>query len=226
MTIRPNYLWNVFALFACLAGTSTVFAETQLYETGPSEELSYVRFVNATDQAISIVSSKGSAKVELSAKAEGRVSHFFPVKSGVKLSATIQGGGLKVTSVVTGKPWEYITIAVLPKGRQLETSLVRETPDDFNAMRASLALMNLDAKCAGALMQGGAKSTTILESVKPFVVQRRLINPVKLATTVSCIDQKVSIPVDLAQLQAGERYSVFLLTLNNTRQAFFARDSN
>lgn len=210
---------------AWLVASSAVVAETQLYETGPSEETSYVRFVNATDRDITIVSSTGAAKVELNAKAEGRVSRFFPVKSGVKLSATLQSGERKGSSLVTGKPWEYITVAILPKGgKQLETALIKETPDDFNAMRASVALLNLDSKCAGAQLQGGAKNATILEKVKPYSVQRRLINPVKLTTTVSCGD--AGMPVDLAQLQAGERYSVFLLTVNNARQAFFARDSN
>lgn len=208
----------------CLLCAPFALAETQLYDTGPSEETSYVRFVNATDQALTVV--KGTAKVELSAKAEGRVSRFFPVKSGVKLSASIQGSGQKVESLVTGKPWEYITVAVLPKGNKLETQLIRETPEDFNAMRASLALLNLDAKCAAGAMQGGAKSATILEKVSPFAVQRRLINPVKLAVTLSCGGQDAALPLDLAQLQAGERYSVFLLTLNQHRQAFFVRDSN
>lgn len=212
-------------LFSSLAMVAPLSqAETQLYETGPSEETSYVRFVNATDQAVTVV--KGTAKVELSAKADGRVSRFFPVKSGVKLSATIQAGALKTDSQVTGKAWEYITIAVLPKGKQLETRLVRETPEDFNAMRASLALLNLDTKCANAAMQGGAKSATILENVKPFSVQRRLINPVKLTTTVGCGGSEAALPLDLAQLQAGERYSVFVFTLNNSRLTFFARDSN
>ena len=128
---------------------------------------------------------------------------------------------------VVGKPWEYITIAVLPSGAtQIKTSLVRETPTDFNAMRSSLALFNLDAKCGGAVMQGGAKSVTILEKVKPFSVQRRLVNPVKLTAAIVCDGQAAGTAVDLSQLQAGERYSVFLLTLKNARQAFFVRDAN
>ncbi len=227
MTLRPNYLFNLVMLATCLAGSNTVVAETQLYETGPSEETSYVRFVNATDHAITIASSNSAAKVELNVKAAGRVSRFYPVKSGSKLSATMQSGEMKGTSVVTGKPWEYITIAVLAKdGKQLETSIVRETPDDFNAMRSSLALFNLDAKCSAALLQGGAKKATILDGVQPFSVQRRLVNPVKLTTTVSCAGRATGVALDLSQLQAGERYSLFLMTSNHAQQAFFIRDSN
>ncbi|MDO8349968.1 MAG: hypothetical protein Q7S94_02310 [Gallionella sp.] len=216
-----------FLLAGICTGSALVHAEPQLYETGPSEESSYVRFVNATEQDIAIISSKGSAKVELTAQAEGRASRFFPVKSGSKLSATIQSDKRKVSVDVVGKPWEYITIAIVPSGLgRVKTMLVRETPTDFNAMRSSLALFNLDAKCRGAAMQGGAKNVTILDKVQPFSVQRRLVNPIKLTATIACAGQAAGTAVDLSQLQAGERYSVFLLTLKNTRQTFFVRDAN
>lgn len=205
--------------------SGSAVAEIQLYDTGPSEESSYVRFVNATDKAVSVTSSKGAAKIELGAGAEARVSRFFTVKAGTKLSATLQSDGRKASVNVTGKPWEYITVVMLPDGAaQLKTVLVRETPDDFNAMRSSLALFNLEAACGGAFMKGGANSATILDNVKPFSVQRRLVNPVKLTATIGC--GTASSEVGMSQLQAGERYSVFLLTLKNTRQAFFVRDSN
>ncbi|HEX5337368.1 MAG TPA: hypothetical protein VFW53_02920, partial [Gallionella sp.] len=95
-----------------------------------------------------------------------------------------------------------------------------------NAMRASLALINLDANCAAAGMQGGAKNVSVLSDVKPYTVQRRLVNPVKLSASVTCAGQPSATAVEVPQMQAGERYSVFLLTLKNTRQAVFAHDAN
>lgn len=210
-------LTSLIGLFFCIP--AAMAAEPQLYDTGPSEDSSYIRFVNATDKPISVVASK--AKIQLSAKAEGRVSRFYTVKSGAKLSANVQGH--KAAVDVTGRAWEYVTVVVLPEGKSM---LVRETPDDFNAMRASLALFNLDAKCATASMQGGAKNSTIVENVKPYAVQRRLINPVKLSVAVACQGSDEAASVDLAQLQAGERYSVFLLKGGKSSQAFFARDAN
>lgn len=217
----------LFASFLWVFFSCAVAAEPQLYGTGPSEESSYVRFVNATEKAVSVTSFKGAAKIGLTAKPEGRVSRFFPVKSGSKLSASIQSDGRRATVEVVGRAWEYITIAIFPDGdAQLKTMQVKETPEDFNAMRSSLALFNLDAKCGAAVMQGGAKSMTILEGVKPFTVGRRLVNPVKLNAAVACTGQSESASVDLAQLQAGERYSVFLLQIKNTPQVFVVRDSN
>lgn len=197
-------------------------AEPQLYETGPSEESSYVRFVNGTDKPLTVVSSKGSAKIEL--KVDGRVSRFYPVKAGTRLSATLQGDGRKASVEVTGKPWEYITVVAQADAAGFKVAQIKETPDDFNAMRSSLALFNLDSGCGGAAMQGGAKHATILDNVKPFSVQRRLVNPVRLTASVGC--GGTATDLDMSQLEAGERYSVFLLTLKNARQAFFVRDSN
>jgi hypothetical protein len=215
-------LAGLISIFFCFPGLA--LAEPQLYETGPSEESSYVRFVNATENTIEIISSNGSAKVELNAKADGRASRFFTVKAGSKLTANIQGKGSKSSVEVTGKPWEYITIAILPVGAsQFKSMLIRETPTDFNAMRASVALFNLDASCT-ATMQGGAQKSTILEGIKPFTVQRRLINPVNLSATVGCGGQNTK--VDLGQLEAGGRYSVFLSPLKNVHQAWFVHDAN
>ena len=208
-----------------LGFSGSLMAEPQLYETGPSEESSYVRFVNATGNAIEISSSKGSAKVALNTAANERVSHFFTVKAGVQLTASIQGNGRKVQVAVQGKPWEYITVAILPLDtKQFKTATVKETPEDFNAMRSSVALFNLDATCMKAAMHGGAKDASIFEDVRPFTLQRRLINPVKLNATVGC--EGSSIAVDMSQLQAGGRYSVFLVAEKNVRKAFFVLDSN
>jgi hypothetical protein len=221
--MKRAQLTALVCLFTGLSGLAV--AEPQLYETGPAEESSYVRFVNATDKDISVLSSTGSAKIALSTKNEGRVSRFYPVKAGTKLSATLVRGDKKDPVEVTGKPWEYITIAVLPgSGAQVETKLIRETPTDFNAMKSSVALFNLDAKCPDAVLQGGAKAATILDKVQPFSVARRLVNPVKLSGAVAC--GAATSNVDLSQLQAGERYSVFLLNVKNSRQVFFSRDVN
>jgi len=221
-----NSLLSMVCAGIGLFGSVLANAETQLYETGPTDEMSYVRFVNATDANVAVTSAQGSAKIELTAQAEGRVSHYFAVKAGIKLPATIQSKDKKQTVQLVGKPWEYITIAILQNGAQLKTTLVRESPTDFNAMRTSLALFNLDAKCARAMLLGGAKNTPVLENTKPFAVQRRLVNPIKLTANVSCDTKSVSVPIDFAQLQAGGRYSIFLVADKSARAAFFVIDDH
>lgn len=217
---------------ACISTLATLaainplaaYADTQLYETGPSEDSSFVRFLNASDDKASVVN--GAAKIALGNQGDARVSRFYPVKAGSKLTATVQIGSHKVPVEVTAKPGEFITIAVVGKDASAKSVIVRESPTDFNAMRSSLSLSNLDEKCASAALSGGAKNTAILEAVKPATVQRRLINPVKLSVQASCDGKSVGTALDMSQLQAGERYSVFVLPLKAGRIAFFVRDNN
>jgi hypothetical protein len=197
-------------LLALLAFATSAAAETALYETGPSEESAYVRFVNALKKDMAVVSANGSAKISLNTRGNGRISRFYRVKAGAQLSSTIEAGGHKLPVEVVGKPWEYITVAALPDGSAgIKVMLIRETPDDFNAMRASLALFNLDPGCKKANMRGGAKNVAILSDIEPFAVQRRLVNPVKLSAGIACSGQ-ADAHVEVPQLQAGERYSAFL----------------
>ncbi len=214
--------WFAFLSSVFVAGLAS--AAPQLYETGPAEESAYVRFVNATGGSISIHAAKGAATVRLDARAEGRVSNFFRVKSGTRLSAIIKSKTGQVQVDVVGKTEQYITIAVLPDGNaRIITRVVSEMPDDFNAMRSSLALFNLDESCS-ASMQGGAKRTSVFVDVKPLTVQRRLINPVKLTVATGCTRQADGAELDMSQLEAGARYSVFLLPSGMASRAFFVRD--
>ncbi|HCI51728.1 MAG TPA: hypothetical protein DE312_00100 [Gallionella sp.] len=213
-------LLSALAVFTLLSGVA--LAEPQLYETGPSEESSFVRFVNATDADVAIATAKGKEKV-LGTKPDARVTRFFKIKSGAKLSATIQGKAGRVAIEVVGKPWEFITVAVLPSGaKQIKTSLLRETPSEFSGTRVSLALLNLDAKCSSANMNIAEKNAAAIYEVKPLAMQRHLTGSDKQSGAVNCSGSAT--PVDLSGLESGSRYSLFLLTANNTRQAFVIND--
>ncbi|MDE2427245.1 MAG: alginate O-acetyltransferase AlgF [Burkholderiales bacterium] len=198
-------------------------ADNPLYETGPSQDSSFVRFLNASDNKASVVN--GAAKIALGAQNETRVSRFYPVKAGNKLTASVHVGSASTTVEVVAKPGEFITIAIMNKGKSLDSMLLRESPTDFNAMRSSVALLNADASCESASLTGGSKNASILEAVKPTTVQRRLVNPVKLTVQTNCSGTAAGKPVDMSQLQAGERYSVILMNGKGGRQAFFVRDS-
>ncbi|MFZ6689490.1 cell division protein FtsQ [Undibacterium sp. SXout11W] len=212
-------------ILTCIATMCSMaaYADNPLYETGPGQDSSFVRFLNASGDKATVVN--GSAKVNLDAKTEGRVSRFYPVKAGEKLTATVQVGAVKTSVEVTAKPGEFVTVAIVNKGAALESMLVRETPTDFNAMRASISLMNVDASCAAAGLTGGAKNAMIFEAVKPATTTRRLVNPVSLTVQANCGGEAAGAAVDMSQLQAGERYSVIVIPAKKGRQAFFVRDS-
>ncbi|MFZ6847237.1 cell division protein FtsQ [Undibacterium sp. RuRC25W] len=212
-------------ILTCLAAACSfaAHADNPLYETGPGQDSSFVRFLNASGDKATIVN--GAAKVSLDAKTEGRVSRFYPVKAGDKLTATVQVGGAKTAVEVVAKPGEFVTVAILNKGTALESVQVRETPTDFNAMRASISLLNADPACASAGLTGGAKNAMIFEAVKPATTTRRLVNPVSLKVQANCGGEVAGAAVDMSQLQAGERYSVIVIPSKKGRQTFFVRDS-
>ena len=191
-------------------------AETALYATGPAQDASYVRFLNATDDAV--VVTNGAAKLNLATTLAGRVSHFFPVKAGAKLGASIQVHGQTYSVSAVAKPSEFMTIVIVPQAAgHWSSEIVREVPSDFNALRASLSLVNLDQKCASAELLGGAKHQSIVSGVGVFAIGRRSINPVNLSVQLTCAGQVQGGDVAVGQLQAGERYSVFLLPLKSPR---------
>jgi len=198
-------------------------ADNPLYPTGPSQDSSFVRFLNASDDKASVVN--GAAKVSLTAQGEGRASRFYPVAAGTKLLANVQVGATKLAVEVMAKPGEFVTIGIINKDKGIEAVVVKESPTDFNASRSSIGYMNLDATCAAAGLNGGAKSTMIFEAIKPTIIQRRLVNPVSLAVQANCDGKDAGKPVDMGQLQAGERYSIIVAPGKKGRQTFFVRDS-
>lgn len=209
---------------AALAASVAARAEPPLYETGPAQDSSFVRFLNATGQAATVRAASGAA-VALGTEGTARVSKYYPAIAGRKLEAGVHLGAAKFPAVVVTKPGEYVTVAVVAKaGGGFETRIVRESPTDYSAARVSLSLSNLDARCAAASMSGGSQDARIVEGVAPFAVGRRQVNPVKLAVRLQC-DGKPAGSVDLSQLEAGERYSVFLLPLAGPAQALYVRDA-
>ncbi len=212
----------LLSLSLCLC--TSAYADSPLYETGPSQDSSFVRFVNVGEEKVTVVN--GNARLSLSTAGEARASRFFPVKAGAKLAANVQAGNGKVDVELVAKPGEFLTVAVSGQGNHLESTVLRESPTDFNAMRSSIAVFNTDSTCANASLAGGAKNTAIFDALKPGAIARRLLNPVKLSAQVSCDGQAVAKPIDFGQLQAGERYSIFIIKAKNGRQAFFVKDSN
>lgn len=209
---------------AGLSLSLTAWADSPLYETGPSQDSSFVRFVNVGEEKLTVVN--GAAKLNLGNTTEARVSRYFPVKAGSKLAATVQAGQGKIQVELAAKPGEFLTVAVGAKGNSVESQILRESPSDFNAMRSSLALFNTEGSCALASLTGGAKNAAIFDSVKPGAIERRLLNPVKLSAQLSCDGQALTKNLDFGQLQAGERYSIFVIKTKSARQSFFVKDSN
>jgi hypothetical protein len=102
--------------------------------------------------------------------------------------------------------------------------VLREVPSDFNALKSSLGLFNLDPTCASAQLVAGDNHLAVVSDVAPGAVGRRLVNPVDIALAVSCGDPSQSVPAKLGGLVAGDRYSVFVVGSGSGRQVVARRD--
>lgn len=187
-------------------GGAAFAADIQLYETGPDVISGYVRFVNATGMAVEVAA--GGATLALGTDDGARIGRFQAVPAGREQSATLHVGDDRKPVTITAQPDEFITIAVLDGAEAL---VIRDIPQDFNALKADIAFLNADPACAAGEMRAGARKTVVFKDVAPGAMARRLVNPVAAVIEASCGEVPVSGVVDLGTLAAGGRYSILVL---------------
>jgi alginate O-acetyltransferase complex protein AlgF len=197
-----------------------------LYPTGPAQDSSFVRFVDGTSNPVD-VSSAGS-KVRLSLDATNPATHFFPITAGKPIAGTLSSGSTREDVSATVQPGEFVSIVAVDgvdKARLLHTVTVREKPDDFNALKASVALYNLDAGCATPTLKVPGRDIVLLDGVAVGQGKRRQVNPVALSVQLVCGGQSVGQPLSLGTLVAGQRYTVFLVPGGVHSRVFVANDA-
>lgn len=207
---------------SCLLAASAAQAEIALYPTGPSEDSAFLRFVNATPAPLQLVAAGSSASLEL--KTANSVSDYLPVPAGKPIKGTLKQPAASAALDLSVAPGEFATVVAIPEAKGLRQVVVREQPDDFNGLKASLAFVNVDPACAGATLRPAGRNGDLFKDGVEGQVQRRSINPVKLSVQLVCANANVGTPVDLGELQAGERYSVIVLPGANGPQALATVD--
>jgi len=100
----------------------------------------------------------------------------------------------------------------------------RETPTDFNALKASLGLFNADKSCEKAQLVAGDNHQAVISDIAPGAVGRRQVNAVNVQLGVACSDPAQAVPAKLGQLNAGDRYSVFVVSAGSGHEIVAARD--
>lgn len=205
-------------LCAHAAGAATI----QLYETGPAEDASFVRFVNGGTDEVD-VSAKGSqARIKLDAQQP--VSDFMPVRAGATMQGTLESGARKQNVDISVQPGEFASVVGLPTKDGLQAVIMREQPDDFNALKVSIGFYNLDPGCADAGMLAAVRNVAMFEHVANGSVARRQVNAVPLSVIASCGGKPTGTAVDLGTLQAGERHTLFLLPSSSGPRLLHALD--
>lgn len=194
---------------AIVAASGAGAADKALYPSGPPNGVGYLRFANLTSHEVTITSA--AAKIALPADDEQRVRRYDPVTPGTELTGTVQDGAKTAPIKVSLTPNEFVTIVIADAaGGGITTRTFRETPSDFNASKASLALYNAADNCPDARLVAGDKNTVVATGVAPGASSRRAVNPVAIAMSAGCGENGPLAPVKLEPLAAGERYSIFV----------------
>jgi len=210
-------------LVACTFSVLSNAADITLYPTGPSADSSFVRFVNGTDAALELTAAGSQAKVQLDAKTPATV--FYPVRAKSDIKGQFTQAQSKSAIATTVKAGEFVSVIALVDGATFKQVTIGEEPDDFNALKVSLAFYNVSAKCANAGLQVVGRNVMLFEKLGVNALTRRMINPVKISVQLLCGEQAVGTPLELGDLIAGERYSVFAIPAAGATRIFIASDA-
>lgn len=197
-------VWAPALSFSALAS-----AQVALYPSGPDEDAAFIRFINATPAPLDVIGQAGQAPLRL--ETAQPASLLFPVDSTKPVKGSLVSGAHKLALDLKVEPGEFATIVVVPQVAGIQQVAVRETPDDFNGLKASLAFVNVDKSCGDASLRPAGRTADLFKAVPVDSLQRRSINPVNLSVQLVCANVNVGAPLDLGALKAGERYSVLLV---------------
>ncbi|MDP3131912.1 MAG: cell division protein FtsQ [Burkholderiaceae bacterium] len=207
-TLAQLHRFFVSGLLAA-ALPSAGLAAPQLYDTGPAEDASFVRFVAAVPGAVEVAVGRNA---RLPLDSQNVATTWQPVRAKVALKATLHYAGGKQDAEVTVQPSEFVTLAVVPDEKGgWHVGVGREKPQDFSSHRVSLGLLNMAKGCNDAALKLAGKDVVIVSKAQIGQVERRMINPVSLAVDLFCNGQKAQEAVDLGNLRAGSRWTLLVL---------------
>ena len=210
------------ALGLAAAASAGFAADGRLYPSGPPNGVAYLRFVNLAPQPVTVVSP--AAKIVIPSDEAHRVREFDPVPPNTKLTGSVQLGGVSQAIDLSLQPNEFVTVAASAGPEGLLLTVFREVPSDFNALKSSLGLFNLDKNCSDAALVAGDNHQSVVSGVAPGAIGRRTVNPVNVELAAACGDPAQAVPAKLGALVAGDRYSIFVMASAAGREVVAQRD--
>lgn len=217
-------LYSLIGLLSLGGFTAAQAADIPLYPTGPSEDSAFLRFVNASGSPLQLTAAGSGGSLRL--EGEQRVSDFLTVPAGKSVKGLLSVAEQQHELDVTVAPGEFVSVVAIAQADQpLQVVTVREQPDDFNALKASLAVYNLDSQCVDAGLQVAGRNVDIFKAVANGGLQRRSINPLNLSVQLRCGGAAAGQPLALGDLEAGQRYTLFLVPSAQGPRLFQALDN-
>lgn len=198
----------LISLWLCMCVTQSLAAEIPLYPTGPSEDAAFVRFANATAQSVDMHATTAKTTVKLDNSLSATA--FYPVRANLNIVGEFHLNREITKFTVNIKPGEFVTVVARSSDNNLVQIAFRELPEDFNALKSSIALYNADPTCLHANLRLAGRSLLLFEAVAVDTLQRRSINPVKLSVELLCDGKAQGTALNLGQLEAGGRYTILI----------------
>lgn len=201
---------TLLGIVGLLVHASMAGAAPQLYETGPAQDLALLRFVNATEGTVQ-VKPEARAASGLSLTRLAPVSDLQPARADRPVAGFWTAGKQDLRIDERLAPGASATLVLWSAAGTLHYKAFVEPAARFDGVRASLAFFNADVRCAKASLTATPQNRAIFQDLPFPGMARRALNPVMVNVKAACNGQDVDAVLDLGQLDAGQRYSVFLL---------------
>ncbi|MGH7756288.1 MAG: alginate O-acetyltransferase AlgF [Vulcanimicrobiaceae bacterium] len=191
-------------LLGGLASAAAAQALTTLYGARPPAGSSYVRVVDPSTQPVTVAIGAAPA-TRLSAA--GMIATTYRIEPGGRPVAIAIDGQSLTTSVVL-PAGAFLTLIVRRGSDGPRLAAIADTVGDVDGLRAQLRFYNLAAGCRASVQT--ASGATVFAGIASGESIARTINPVT-ATLVPHCGATAGRSLRLPQLNAGDRYSIFLI---------------
>lgn len=211
------------ALLPLLGLAGPAAAQQVLYEPLPPRGSAYVRFVNALPEAAALRPDFTPPQTLGTAPAE-RVGAYAVVENvaGRTVSVPFTAGARRGAVPLRLEPGGFTTVLLLPEGAGARAVPLADQTE-FNQARAKLAFYNAAGDCPAAGLTLQPDGPAVFAGVAPGAAAMRAVNPVTARVQAACGGDAAA-PFALEGLEAGGRYSVFLMAPAGPPIAFLNRD--
>ena len=215
---------RVLGAAALLAIAGQAAAQGQVYDPLPPPGSAYVRFVNASGDEVTVRPDFLPGQT-LGTVAAQRVTAYAVVQNvqGKTLALQVQSNAQSGQLSFTAEPGSFNTMLVEAAGAQALRAVQVVDQTDFNQSRARLSFYNA-TDCAGATLAIAPDGPVVFQDVAPGTAKARSVNPVSVAVSAGCA-QGGRAPLDLAGLEAGGMYSIWLMPDGGGVRTLLTRDA-
>lgn len=202
-----------------------VLAQGQVYDPAPPRGSAYVRIVNGVEGEVQ-ARPDFLPQQRLGTAVTDRVMAYTVVENVAnrQLRVEFQEGQRRGQASFRVEPGSFTTLLV-HRGADgaLAAAIITDTAD-FNRARAKIAFYNGLADCPAAALALLPSGPAIFDGVSALQTRARSVNPVNAQVQASCGPRQTA-PIDLAGLEAGGMYSIWLIGGGGNVGAFLTRDT-